>query len=159
MVLAPPASVVARPSGIGKREAIMGGAAELEQGSIFAGRYEIQRLLGQGDRKRTYLARDTKMGRLVAISFVKPEAILEDPEGTERGSGGPGESHPRAPTDPCVTVSRYTALVVLVLWRAGFTQAQCAKYRGRFPAASAMARMAFLQDRSFLYFFMDHRSR
>src|SRR5271166_2197061 len=74
-------------------------------------------------------------------------------------SGGPGESHPRAPTDPCVTVSRYTALVVLVLWRAGFTQAQCAKYRGRFPAASAMARMAFLQDRSFLYFFMDHRSR
>ena len=76
-----------------------------------------------------------------------------------QGSGGPGESHPRAPTDPCVTVSRYTALVVLVLWRAGFTQAQCAKYRGRFPAASAMARMAFLQDRSFLYFFMDHRSR
>src|SRR5689334_8041318 len=77
---------------------------------------------------------------------------------TFRWSGGPGESHPRAPTDPCVTVSRYTALVVLVLWRAGFTQAQCAKYRGRFPAASAMARMAFLHDRSFLYFFMDHRS-
>ena len=70
-----------------------------------------------------------------------------------------GESHPRAPTDPCVTVSRYTALVVLVLWRAGFTQAQCAKYRGRFPAASAMARMAFLQDRSFFFILMDHRSR
>ena len=32
-------------------------------------------------------------------------------------SGGPGESHPRAPTDPYVTVSRYTALVVLVIWR------------------------------------------
>ena len=32
-------------------------------------------------------------------------------------SGGPGESHPRAPTDPCVTVSRYTALAVLVIWR------------------------------------------
>src|SRR5512144_3346478 len=27
-------------------------------------------------------------------------------------SGGPGESHPRAPTEPCVTVSRHTALVI-----------------------------------------------
>jgi serine/threonine protein kinase len=62
----------------------MGGATELEPGEVFAGRYEIQRLLGEGDRKRTYLARDKKMDRLVAISFVKPEAALEDPEGTER---------------------------------------------------------------------------
>jgi serine/threonine protein kinase len=37
-----------------------------------------------GDRKRTYRARDKKMDRLVAISFVKPEAVAEDPEGTER---------------------------------------------------------------------------
>jgi serine/threonine protein kinase len=62
----------------------MDGAAELEPGNVFAERYEIKRLLGEGDRKRTYLARDTKMDRLVAISFVKPEAVLEDPEGTER---------------------------------------------------------------------------
>ncbi len=62
----------------------MAGAAELEPGSVVAQRYEVQRLLGHGDRKRTYLARDRKMGRLVAISFVKPEAVLEDPEGTER---------------------------------------------------------------------------
>ena len=34
----------------------MGGAAELGAGDIFAGRYEVQRLLGEGDRKRTYLA-------------------------------------------------------------------------------------------------------
>jgi transposase len=33
------------------------------------------------------------------------------------GSDSPGESHPRASTDPCVTVSRYTALAVLVIWR------------------------------------------
>src|SRR4029077_4090312 len=32
-------------------------------------------------------------------------------EGFER-SGGPGESHPRAPTDPGVTVSRHRALVI-----------------------------------------------
>jgi serine/threonine protein kinase len=62
----------------------MSGAAGLEPGNVFAERYEIQQLLGEGDRKRTYLARDTKMDRLVAISFVKPEAILTDPEGTER---------------------------------------------------------------------------
>ncbi|WP_425824790.1 hypothetical protein [Streptomyces fractus] len=30
-------------------------------------------------------------------------------------SGGPGESHPRAPTEPCLTISRYTALVVLIV--------------------------------------------
>ncbi|MFD7606158.1 transposase, partial [Streptomyces mirabilis] len=29
-------------------------------------------------------------------------------------SGSPGESHPRAPSDPYVTVSRHTALVALV---------------------------------------------
>src|SRR5829696_9157197 len=27
-------------------------------------------------------------------------------------SGSPGEFHPRAPTEPCVTVSRHTALVI-----------------------------------------------
>ena len=32
-------------------------------------------------------------------------------------SGGPGESHPRAPTDPGVTVSRHRALVLLVTRR------------------------------------------
>ncbi|WP_425824733.1 hypothetical protein [Streptomyces fractus] len=30
-------------------------------------------------------------------------------------SGGPGESHSRAPTEPCLTISRYTALVVLIV--------------------------------------------
>ena len=62
----------------------MGGAAEFGAGDIFAGRYEVQRLLGEGDRKRTYLARDAKMGRYVALSLIKPEAALADPEGTER---------------------------------------------------------------------------
>jgi hypothetical protein len=52
----------------------MGGAAEFKPGDVFAKRYEIQRSLGEGDRKRTYLALDKKMDRLVAISFVKPEA-------------------------------------------------------------------------------------
>lgn len=63
---------------------VVSGAAELKPGENFAGRYEIQRPLGEGDRKRTYLARDAKMNRLVAVSVVKPEAVLLDPEGTER---------------------------------------------------------------------------
>jgi serine/threonine-protein kinase len=62
----------------------MGGAAELVAGEVFAGRYKVQRFLGEGDRKRTYLARDIKMDRLVAVSLVKPEAVLSDPDGTER---------------------------------------------------------------------------
>jgi serine/threonine protein kinase len=60
------------------------GGAELAPGEVFAGRYEVQRFLGEGDRKRTYLARDAKMDRLVAVSLVKPEAVLSDPDGTER---------------------------------------------------------------------------
>lgn len=44
-------------------------------------------------------------------------------------SGGPGESHPRAPTEPCVTVSRYTALVILG-HQNDWTQAQWLRRRG-----------------------------
>lgn len=62
----------------------MAGLADLEPGDIFAGRYEILRPLGEGDRKRTYLARDLKIDRQVAVSLVKPDAALADPEGTER---------------------------------------------------------------------------
>jgi hypothetical protein len=71
------------------RKVIIGGAAELEPGEVFAGRYEVQRLIGEGDRKRTYLARDTKMNRLVAVSLVKPEGfsqILREPSGRLRCS-------------------------------------------------------------------------
>src|SRR5579859_2235107 len=69
---------------VSEETGVMGGAAELEIGSVFAGRYEVQRELGAGDRKRTYLARDRKLDRWVAVSLVKPEAVLTDPEGTER---------------------------------------------------------------------------
>lgn len=74
----------------------MGGAAGLEPGTLFAGRYEVHEELGAGDRKRTYLARDTKLDRRVAISLVKPEAVLADPEGTEREAKVLGRigSHP-----------------------------------------------------------------
>jgi serine/threonine protein kinase len=68
----------------------------MECGEVFAGRYELQRPLGEGDRKRTYLARDTKLDRLVAVSVVRSEAVLSDPEGTEREAKVLGRigSHP-----------------------------------------------------------------
>ena len=49
---------------------------------------------------------------------------------TFSGSGGPGEFHPWAPTEPYVNLSVYTALVVLVAAPAGGSQVQCAKYLG-----------------------------
>ena len=58
-----------------------------------------------------------------------------------------GNLTPGLPQNPCVTVSRYTALAVLVIPRAGFTQSQWAKYRGLSAAASDQARMAFFQVR------------
>lgn len=62
----------------------MADLAELGPGDVFAGRYVIESVLGEGDRKKTFLAKDKKMGRPVALSFVKPDAIVSDPDGTER---------------------------------------------------------------------------
>jgi serine/threonine protein kinase len=54
----------------------------------FAGRYRIIKLLGEGDRKRTYLALDTNLDeRKVALSLIKPEAVRSDPKGTKREVG------------------------------------------------------------------------
>jgi serine/threonine protein kinase len=50
----------------------------------FAGRYRIIEPLGEGDRKRTYLALDTNLERKVALSLIRPEAALSDPAGTKR---------------------------------------------------------------------------
>jgi serine/threonine protein kinase len=50
----------------------------------FAGRYRIIRLLGEGDRKRTFLALDTNLQRKVALSLIKSHAAKSDPGGTKR---------------------------------------------------------------------------
>ena len=56
----------------------------LQPGDVLVGRYEIGTVLGEGDRKRTYLAHDGRVNRFVAISLVMPEAVVSDPEGTTR---------------------------------------------------------------------------
>jgi serine/threonine protein kinase len=50
----------------------------------FAGRYRIIRPLGEGDRKRTFLALDTNLQREVALSLIKSDAAQSDPDGTKR---------------------------------------------------------------------------
>src|SRR5215469_11415609 len=51
---------------------------------VVAGRYRLIRLLGEGERKRTYLAEDTIVGRQVALAMVKLDALHSDPRGTAR---------------------------------------------------------------------------
>jgi serine/threonine protein kinase len=60
------------------------GWANLGPDVEFAGRYRIVDLLGEGDRKRTYLAWDTRLKRRVALALIKPEAAIVDPSGTKR---------------------------------------------------------------------------
>ena len=49
-----------------------------EPGTSFAsGRYRIERLLGEGAKKRVYLARDTLIDREVALALVKGEGLDE----------------------------------------------------------------------------------
>ena len=55
---------------------VVGVASEpgVKIGATFAGRYRILGPLGEGNRKRTYLAEDTTLGRKVALALVKQTA-------------------------------------------------------------------------------------
>ena len=56
----------------------------LKSGEMVSGRYEVQELIADGGRRRTFLAYDMKMGRIVALSVVRPECAHLDPKGVER---------------------------------------------------------------------------
>jgi class 3 adenylate cyclase len=45
--------------------------------SFASGRYEVQRLLGEGAKKRVYLARDSLLDREVAVALLKTEGLDE----------------------------------------------------------------------------------
>ncbi|KKL09588.1 hypothetical protein LCGC14_2564360, partial [marine sediment metagenome] len=45
--------------------------------SFAGGRYQVQRFLGEGGRKRVYLAHDSKLDRDVAIAVIKTEGLDE----------------------------------------------------------------------------------
>jgi eukaryotic-like serine/threonine-protein kinase len=50
--------------------------------SFAGGRYVVRGFLGEGGRKRVYLAHDTKLDRDVAFAVIKTEGL--DPDGVER---------------------------------------------------------------------------
>jgi serine/threonine protein kinase len=58
--------------------------SDLHVGEIVGDRYEVVRLIREGIRKRTYLARDLKLAREVALSVARPETVRVDPNATER---------------------------------------------------------------------------
>jgi hypothetical protein len=53
----------------------------LPEGSVFADRYRVDHLIGEGPRKRTYLAWDLVARRHVALAVMLPGA---DPLATQR---------------------------------------------------------------------------
>jgi eukaryotic-like serine/threonine-protein kinase len=55
----------------------------LTPGSVFAGRYEILQLLGEGGMGSVYKARDTEVDRLVAIKVIRPE-LANSPQSLQR---------------------------------------------------------------------------
>lgn len=57
---------------------------ELASGTIFVGRYEVLEPIAEGERRRTYLAKDKRLEKTVALSVVRPECVHLDPEGVER---------------------------------------------------------------------------
>jgi serine/threonine protein kinase len=48
--------------------------AALTEGSLFAGRYRVDDLIGEGPRKQTYRAWDQKARRQVALAVMLPES-------------------------------------------------------------------------------------
>ena len=73
--------------------------------------------------------------------------------------GGPGESHPRAPTERSVTVSRHSARPIYRLYLESVTHAQCANRRGCLAVSPSHHLRTFLNDLSRLYFRFAQRTR
>ena len=46
--------------------------------SFASGRYQVQRFLGEGGKKRVYLAHDTTLDRDVAFALIKTEGLDQE---------------------------------------------------------------------------------
>ena len=54
-----------------------GSASTQEPASFANGRYEVKRFLGEGGKKKVYLAQDTLLDREVAFALIKTEGLDE----------------------------------------------------------------------------------
>ena len=53
-------------------------AATALPGSFADGRYEVQRFIGEGGKKRVYLAHDGRLDHDVAIALIKSEGLTQE---------------------------------------------------------------------------------
>ncbi len=79
LAAAPVAREPAEPAGApaGGEAPTQAAAADLPA-SLAAGRYEVKSFLGEGGRKRVYLARDARLDRDVAIAMIKTDGLDSD---------------------------------------------------------------------------------
>ena len=56
-----------------------GAGGKIEKGSVFANRYEIQRIVGKGGMGVVYLATDQKLDEEIALKVLRGEALKDDP--------------------------------------------------------------------------------
>ncbi len=69
--------------------------AQPDQPTSFAnGRYEVKRFLGEGGKKKVYLAQDTLLDREVAFALIQTEGLDE----VSRTPGSAGHGPPRLPS-------------------------------------------------------------
>ena len=61
----------------GEREVPASTPAETQPTSFANGRYEVRRFLGEGGKKRVYLAHDAQLDRDVAFALIKTEGLDE----------------------------------------------------------------------------------
>ena len=128
-------------------------ARELDEGRYWCSERTMYRILsaaGQNGERRRLATHPAK---------TVPQLVATAPCQVLTWSGSRRGSHPPAPTEPCVTVSRYTALVILVTSRRCGTVASARTCPGICRVMSWKHRLDFLNPASRLYFWRIQRTR